>query len=349
MRARRNVQGRYNRLLSKGYIFSSPIIPDIPKRITPQSINRLNKLTSKYMREKATYGVDVSTGEIVSAKQAYISQRRETAQRQSQAQRRRQPRPQKQTQTKEEFYAKQNEIIDRHIANLRDKLLSEYGISVPASWNAIDIQQYWNYVRRGYGPHKDIIKDTLEQEKSVSPDNIVHTQDDIDVMVAIETGEREDFTYSDEYEGMSKEDFDTEIANAYDTGEVETARDLQKARDILYPTTDEYAEVPIEDRFLAAIEIIYQYSPEIAERLKDSFDTYMTRTGDKAFSDLSGKREEDFEDAIGELEDVKYASNAMALWGIYTKLDKAINSRRHGAAEKRAFFGRLQSGDFNYE
>ena len=82
----------------------------------------------------------------------------------------------------------------------------------------------------------------------------------------------------------------------------------------------------------------------------NSFNEYMERSGGESFeTGLTGQRLKDFEEALSNLEDSRYRADDRAWWGIYTKLDKAINNRTHSTAEKRAFFARLQSGDFNYE
>lgn len=63
-KARRNLQARVRRLEKKGVMVEP--IPTIPKRITRGSINRLNKLTRKKLKEtKVTTKFDVETGEIL--------------------------------------------------------------------------------------------------------------------------------------------------------------------------------------------------------------------------------------------------------------------------------------------
>lgn len=63
-KARRNLQARVRRLEKKGFMVEP--IPAIPKRITRGSINRLNKLTRKKLKEtKVTIKFDVETGEIL--------------------------------------------------------------------------------------------------------------------------------------------------------------------------------------------------------------------------------------------------------------------------------------------
>lgn len=63
-KARRNLQARVRRLEKKGILVEP--IPAIPKRITRSSINRINKLTRKKLKEtKATIKFDIETGEIL--------------------------------------------------------------------------------------------------------------------------------------------------------------------------------------------------------------------------------------------------------------------------------------------
>lgn len=160
----------------------------------------------------------------------------------------------------------------------------------------------------------------------------------------------ERFYYEQEKE-LSEEQYEAEIENAYDSGEYEEARRLERERDKYYgPEEVNIAESSIDTRFGDAIFIIRQYSPELAERIDSAYDEYLERTGGEGLdTSLSGKALEDFTSALSNLEDIKYKGNEMAWWGIYTKIDKVLNNKRHSVAEKRAFFGRLQSGDFNYE
>ena len=62
-KARRNLQARVRRLEKKGIVVEP--IPAIPKHITSNSINRLNKLTRKKLKEKKVIKFDVETGEIL--------------------------------------------------------------------------------------------------------------------------------------------------------------------------------------------------------------------------------------------------------------------------------------------
>lgn len=304
-RARRNALARYNRLLNKGYQYSENPIPAIPKNITRASINRLNKLTARVLRERAESGVDVNTGEVVTPKQAYISQRRETARRQSRVQRK----IAHEHKFKEEYAFK---ILQRP---------REKGESYNDYYSdAISTEAYYLY------------------EEAKELDELDNDWEEVN-----------NTPFSEPQ--MSPDQYETEIENAYDSGEYETARELEKERDYYYgPEEENIARLSYEDRFLDAIEIIKQYSPEMAEKLEESFNYYMSRKGGEAFeSGLTGTQLKDMEDALDKLEDTKYKSNAFATWQIYTKMDKAINSRHHSRAERNAFMGRLQSGDFQYE
>ena len=391
MRARRNAQARYNRLVNKGYGFDTNPIPAIPKRITEGSIRRLNQLTAKELREKASYGIIGDTGEIVTAKEAYINQRRETYARQSKAQRlsywRREGKAQyaerilgrkrykgesykdyydsaiaheadylyeynkaeeereerykssdeyhddyytppeqiewiRTQRAKREFYEKQEEIFRKHDEKIKQILREEYGVDVPAEWSPADLWAYYHYVRGYGGPHPELPNDAGFTPTSSSP-----------------------------FDKMTEEEYAIEIENAYDSGEYEMARDLENERDYYYPKKDDnIADIGYESRLLDAIDIVKQYSPEVGAKLEESFQYYMDRKDAVAFEQgLSKQQMEAFHTALAQAEYVKYSSNEMALWTIYTKIDYAINSRHHSKAERMQFFGRLQSGDFQYE
>ena len=70
MRERRRVQELVRSYKNKGYDVELKI-PDIPKRITEASINRLSKITSKEVRKKS-YAPDLSTGERINYNQYKI-------------------------------------------------------------------------------------------------------------------------------------------------------------------------------------------------------------------------------------------------------------------------------------
>lgn len=374
-RARKNAQARYNRLLNKGYAFSENPIPSIPKKITEASIRRLNALTSRELRGKASWGVSIETGEIVTPLQAYNEQRRRTSLKQSNAQKAanetRQIRekiyseesglvrakgethkqfieraehqievdtinnyyyedydyydyPVKEADklTKEEFYDRQREIDRRHIENIRKKLLEEFGVIVPLDWSDIDVMQYYHYMKGYGGPHPELPVNEGFEPVSSTP-----------------------------FDKLSEDEYAIEIENAYDSGEFEMARELENERDYYYPIEDaNIASISYESRLLDAIDIVKQYSPEVGAKLEESFQYYMDRKDAVAFEQgLSKQQMEAFQKALAQVENVKYLPNEMALWTIYTKIDYAINSRHHSKAERVQFFGRIQSGDFQYE
>lgn len=369
MRARRNAQARYNRLLNKGYAFSENPIPAIPKKITEGSIRRLNALTARELRGKASWGVSIETGELVTPLQAYNEQRRRTSAKQSETQKyiadlrridvsiaeytlgRKRRKGESPTafikeakeyeaevkayenyayfeeelnrKTPREIYDEHlDAILDKHYNDIKKKLRDEYGVNVPPEWSNADVMAYYHYVRGYGGPHPELPKDDGFTPISSSP-----------------------------FDKMTEDEYDIEIENAYDSGEYETARQLEKERDEYYPKEEaDFAEMHYEARFQDAIDVINQYSPEIADRLKESLEYYMTRKGGVVFDEgLTSAQKQAFELALGQLEDAKYASNQMAMWSIYTKLDKALNSRHHSRAERMQFFGKIQSGDFQYE
>ena len=73
---RRRVQEFVRRAKKRGYQFEEGIIPNIPKKITKASVERLKKLTPKKLYEKAEY-VDIETGEIKTPKQRQLEVRKE--------------------------------------------------------------------------------------------------------------------------------------------------------------------------------------------------------------------------------------------------------------------------------
>lgn len=51
----------------RGYIFSENVIPPVPKRITPASVRRLQRITPEKLYKKAAYVSELTLGEIVPA------------------------------------------------------------------------------------------------------------------------------------------------------------------------------------------------------------------------------------------------------------------------------------------
>lgn len=64
MKERKRIQQSISRQKKSGYIVPENLLPDIPKRITKASINRLKKITPKTIRNKSEL-VDFTTGEII--------------------------------------------------------------------------------------------------------------------------------------------------------------------------------------------------------------------------------------------------------------------------------------------
>lgn len=64
MKERKRIQQAISRQKKSGYIVPENLLPDIPKRITKASINRLKKITPKTIRSKSEL-IDFTTGEIV--------------------------------------------------------------------------------------------------------------------------------------------------------------------------------------------------------------------------------------------------------------------------------------------
>lgn len=64
MKERKRIQQAISREKKSGYIVPESLLPDIPKRITKASINRLKKITPKTIRSKSEL-IDFTTGEII--------------------------------------------------------------------------------------------------------------------------------------------------------------------------------------------------------------------------------------------------------------------------------------------
>lgn len=64
MKERKRIQKAISRQKKSGYIITENLLPDIPKRITKASINRLKKITPKMIRSKSDL-IDFTTGEII--------------------------------------------------------------------------------------------------------------------------------------------------------------------------------------------------------------------------------------------------------------------------------------------
>lgn len=64
MKERKRIKQAISRQKKSGYIAPENLLPDIPKRITKASINRLKKITPKTIRSKSEL-IDFTTGEII--------------------------------------------------------------------------------------------------------------------------------------------------------------------------------------------------------------------------------------------------------------------------------------------
>lgn len=64
MKERKRIRQAISQQKKSGYIVPENLLPDIPKRITKASINRLKKITPKMIRSKSEL-IDFTTGEII--------------------------------------------------------------------------------------------------------------------------------------------------------------------------------------------------------------------------------------------------------------------------------------------
>lgn len=78
---RRRVQQFIRRAEKRGYEFNPNVLPDKPKRITKQSVERLRKLTPEKLYQKAEYGGEATYGEVVPATEGRKRERQLAAQR----------------------------------------------------------------------------------------------------------------------------------------------------------------------------------------------------------------------------------------------------------------------------
>ena len=78
---RRRIQRQIRRMENRAYDVPS-LLPDIPKRITQASVNRLKKISTEYLYKHSRY-IDTDTGEILTGEQGRKQERKEAAQRAS--------------------------------------------------------------------------------------------------------------------------------------------------------------------------------------------------------------------------------------------------------------------------
>lgn len=84
---RQRIQRQIRRMERRAYDVPE-LLPEIPKRITKASVNRLKKITTEYLYSKSRY-IDVETGEILTGKEGRKQERKESAQRAAQTRRER--------------------------------------------------------------------------------------------------------------------------------------------------------------------------------------------------------------------------------------------------------------------
>lgn len=80
---RKRIQSAIRRLEKRGYVVPENLLPDIPKKITPASVRRLQKLDLNKIYEKSVK-VDFETGEIIPGKEGRIQERKEASKRAAQ-------------------------------------------------------------------------------------------------------------------------------------------------------------------------------------------------------------------------------------------------------------------------
>lgn len=78
---RSRIQRQIRRMENRAYDVPS-LLPDIPKRITQVSVNRLKKISTEYLYKHSRY-IDIDTGEILTGEQGRKRERKEAAQRAS--------------------------------------------------------------------------------------------------------------------------------------------------------------------------------------------------------------------------------------------------------------------------
>lgn len=84
---RQRIQRQIRRMERRAYDVPE-LLPEIPKRITKASVNKLKKITTEYLYSKSRY-IDVDTGEILTGKEGRKQERKESARRSAQTRRER--------------------------------------------------------------------------------------------------------------------------------------------------------------------------------------------------------------------------------------------------------------------
>ena len=76
---RKRIQQFIRRAEKRGYQFEPNVLPQKPKRITAQSVERLKKLTPEKLYKKSVYGGEATYGEIVSGEKGRKLERKRSA------------------------------------------------------------------------------------------------------------------------------------------------------------------------------------------------------------------------------------------------------------------------------
>lgn len=75
----RRIKQFIRRAEKRGYQFSENVLPQQPKRITKQSVERLRKLTPEQLYKKAEYGGEATFGEVVAGTKGRELERKQSA------------------------------------------------------------------------------------------------------------------------------------------------------------------------------------------------------------------------------------------------------------------------------
>ena len=123
IKQRRRVQAFVRRAKKRGYQFKENTVPNIPKKITKASVERLKKLTPKKLYEKAEY-VDIETGEIKTPKQRQLEVRKEATKKAKETVQRKKYRESKYDKITPDIYIPTISILDK---------IREYIENIPSS------------------------------------------------------------------------------------------------------------------------------------------------------------------------------------------------------------------------
>lgn len=83
-RERRRIQRQINRMEKRGYMVDSSALPKKPKRITPASVSRLEKITTPKLYQRSRAVIE-ETGEIITGEEARRIERSNAAKKAAQA------------------------------------------------------------------------------------------------------------------------------------------------------------------------------------------------------------------------------------------------------------------------